>query len=680
METQRGDFVSVTRHHSWMTSTRSWSKEDHVDLTFRLSDVFLSEYKNRLPDFGPLGQVTYLRTYSRTKEDGTQEQFWETLRRVVEGVYQVQKRHCLLFHLPWSDAKAQVTAQEMFRRMWEFKLLPPGRSLWAMGSPVIEKLGAMPLYNCGGVTTADIDQDFADPFIWTMDALMLGVGVGFDTKGAGQVTFREPTRRPEPFVVPDSREGWCAAVRMVLNAYVGSGSLPESFDYSLVRPFGTPIKTFGGTASGPGPLMDLIDSLNRLLSSKEGQAITSADIVDIFNMIGRCVVSGNVRRSASLGLGEPDDKVFFTLKDPSLFPAEMESHRWASNNSVLARVGMAYGSFAERTALNGEPGYVWLENMQGYGRMNGDPTGVDFHVVGVNPCGELPLENRELCNLAEVFPVKHDSYEDFQRTLRLALYYVKTVTLIPTHSRKTNNVMLRNRRVGVSLSGIVPAAQKHGRRNLLQWCDKGYNYLRQMDQVVSGWLCIPRSIKLTTVKPSGTISLLPHVAPGIHFPHSEYYIRRIRFGKDSPLVEKLSKAGYPMEEDVCTPNTIVVEFPVKEPHFDRAKSEVSMWEQLEWAAQLQRYWSDNAVSVTVTFKPEEAGQIKYALELYETRLKSVSFLPMQDHGYKQAPYETISREEYERRKVALMPLEEALGEKVHDRTDAYCEGDRCQIV
>jgi len=191
-------------------------------------------------------------------------------------------------------------------------------------------------------------------------------------------------------------------------------------------------------------------------------------------------------------------------------------------------------------------------------------------------------------------------------------------------------------------------------------------------------LCVRESIKITSTKPSGSVSLLPGVTPGIHYPHSEYYIRRIRFQADSSLVGKLKKHGYKVEKDKYSPNTVVAEFPVKEEFFDRSKTDVSMWEQLEIAAQVQQYWADNQVSITVTFKPEEAGDIKHALELYETRLKGVSFLPLTDHGYEQAPYEEITQKQYDKMMAKITPINHN-GNIEHEITDRFCDGDVCQI-
>lgn len=645
------------------------------NISFKLDETFMENFKGKQPDFGPLGLITYKRTYARFIEnEGRKEDFWETIRRVVEGCYSIQKEHCIKLSLPWSDSKAQRSAQMMFTKIWNFKFLPPGRGLWMMGTEFIARHGSMSLNNCGFASTEDINLKYSKAFEFVMDALMLGVGVGFDTKGAGKITIKKPSEESLKFQIPDSREGWVEALKKVLEAFFLGKPVPE-FDFSLIRLAGKPIRGFGGIASGPTPLKDMLIDIQKLLEARIGQKILSIDILDIMNLIGKCVVAGNVRRSAEIALGEATDFDFITSKQDE---KKLYSHRWASNNSVFAFKGLDYSFIADQIAINGEPGIFWLDNAKAYSRMGDKPDYKDKKAAGVNPCGEQTLESFELCCLVETFPSRHDSYEEFQETLKYAYLYSKSVTLVNTHWQETNAVMLKNRRMGVSQTGIIEAFVKNGRRTMLEWCEKGYNYLQNLDEQYSGWLCIPRSIKITTVKPSGTVSLLPGVPPGIHYPHSEYYIRRIRISKNSDLIEPIKKAGFFIEDDLYSPNTVVVEFPVHEKYFERSKNEVSIWEQAENAADYQKYWSDNQVSITITFQPEEANQIKHVLECFEDKLKSASFLPIKEHGYKQAPYEEISQERYEEITSKIEPLfldetkDRAIGEK-------FCDSDRCEI-
>jgi adenosylcobalamin-dependent ribonucleoside-triphosphate reductase len=543
-----------------------------------------------------------------------------------------------------------------------------------MGTDFVENRTGAGLFNCAFRSTRELSTKGGYLFTWMMDALMVGIGVGFDTLGAGTVTVKEPNWTDDTFVVPDSREGWVESVGILLNGYFFGSPVPQ-FDYSEIRSLGAEIKGFGGTSSGPAPLIELHDNLKNLYSPKVGQVITSVDVVDTENLIGRCVVAGNVRRSAALALGGHDDMEYLQMKNDE---EALYHHRWGSNNSFVAQVGMDYTWHAEQSQKNGEPGYIWLNNARTRGRFKDPERYDDRHIMGFNPCVEQQLEDAELCCLVETFPAKHDTYDDYLKTLKIAYLYGKTVTLVNTHWPETNAIMLKNRRIGLSQSGVVQAFNKHGRREMLDWCDRAYDYVQDLDEQYSNWMCIPRSVRMTSIKPSGTVSLLNGSTPGIHFPEDEYYIRRIRFSNNSELIKTLEQNGYNIEKDEYSPNTTVVEFPVHEPYFRKGKRDASMWEQLEIAAQYQHYWADNSVSVTVSFKPEEGPALKEALEMYETRLKAVSFLRYEETGYKQAPYEPITKEQYEEMSSKITPFQRA-NVTAGGAGTKFCDGDTCVI-
>ena len=243
--------------------------------------------------------------------------------------------------------------------------------------------------------------------------------------------------------------------------------------------------------------------------------------------------------------------------------------------------------------------------MQDFGRMVDEPNFKDRRAMGGNPCLEQTLESHELCCLVETFPTNHDSLEDYLNTLKYAYLYAKTVTLGQPHWPETNRVMLRNRRIGCSMSGIAQFIANRGVGELQSWMDEGYSHIQTLDEKFSDWMAIPRSIKTTSIKPSGTVSLLAGSTPGIHFPESRFYIRRMRLGINSTLVPSLEKAGYKIEPAFGSEETtVVVEIPVDVGEGVRTLDKVSMWEQLSLAALAQRYWADNQVSCTVTFDPE----------------------------------------------------------------------------
>ena len=517
------------------------------------------------------------------------------------------------------------------------------------------------LNNCAFVSTEDIAEDPTRPFEFLMDASMLGVGVGFDTKGKDKVTIVGPSSRTTRYSIPDSREGWVESVGLLLDSFFGVKGEKQpavEFDYSAIRPEGMPLKTFGGVSSGPRPLRELHETIRSLLSKRVGSVLDSTTIVDLFNLIGKCVVSGNVRRSAEIAFGEADDDAFLDLKDYEKNPERM-AWGWSSNNSVFARVGMDYTNIANHLRVNGEPGLAWLENMQKYGRMCEPPNFKDVKVKGGNPCLEQSLESYELCCLVETFPARHASLEEYKRTLKFAYLYAKTVTLRMTHWPETNRVMLRNRRIGCSVSGVADFLGQHNLDELRVWLDEGYQTVQHWDEVYSNWFCIPRSIKTTSVKPSGTVSLLAGATPGMHFPESRIYIRRMRMSKNDPLCKPLREAGYSVVPAIGQEDTtVVVEMPIRLPESVRVQSEVSMFEQLSLAAFLQRYWADNQVSCTITFDPESEGpHIAQMLQYFQYQLKGVSMFPKQDYSkYPQLPYEAISEEVYEAMTKGLKPI------------------------
>jgi hypothetical protein len=296
--------------------------------------------------------------------------------------------------------------------------------------------------------------------------------------------------------------------------------------------------------------------------------------------------------------------------------------------------------------------------------------------MGCNPCVEQTLWDRELCCLVETYPAHHGNLEDYKRTLELAYLYAKTVTLVPTRDERTNAVMLRNRRIGCSITGVVQAINRLGYRRFFRWCDEAYRHVQECDRAFSDWLGIPRSIKTTSVKPSGTVSLLAGATPGVHWEHAPYYLRRLRIQDDHPLVAMCERAGYPVESDRYSDRTAVIAFPISVPHTHRRKADVPVWEKVDLAMQMQRYWSDNQVSCTAEFDAErEAAQIPRLLSACEDRLKAIVFLPGAKHGYEQPPYEEISRKRFEELAARLKPLD---GHLPHEETASGHGCDFCE--
>ena len=654
-------------------------------MEFKLSENFINKYKRKKPPFGfnGLGELVYMRTYSRIKEDGKNERWWETVRRVVEGTYSMQKNWIDQHQLGWNAWQAQASAQEMYERIFNMKFLPPGRGLWAMGTPITEekKLYAA-LNNCAFVSTSTIKDDYSKPFCFLMDASMLGVGVGFDTKGAEQVIIKGPNndRQEEVYEIPDTREGWVESLKLLLESYF-HGTAPVTFDYTKVRDEGEPIKGFGGVSSGHEPLKEVHESIRNVLNNNLNNPITVTTIVDIMNLIGKCVVAGNVRRTAEIVFGDPYDDEYLDLKNYKVNP-DREQYGWTSNNSIFAELGMDYTDVCKRINDNGEPGFAWLDNMRKFSRMQNGGDNKDHRVMGGNPCLEQSLESYELCCLVETFPNNHDSLEDYQRTLKYAYLYAKTVTLGKTHWPETNRVMLRNRRIGCSVSGVAQFITKHGMEELRTWLENGYDTIQEWDKQYSDWFAVPKSIKTTSVKPSGTVSLLVGATPGMHYPESRFYIRRIRASKHSELLEPLKRAGYTVEPAFGSEDsTVVIEVPVDVGEGIRTASDLSIWEQFSLAAFLQRHWADNQVSCTATFDPEtEADELPHVLNYFQYKLKGISLLPRHELGaYKQMPYEAIDEKTYNKKLKKLGRLSFVGIEGEEAEIDKFCNNDVCEI-
>ncbi|MBN2894504.1 MAG: fused protease/ribonucleoside-triphosphate reductase [Campylobacterales bacterium] len=649
-----------------------------VQARFELDVTFVRSLRSQraLFGFGGFGEATYYRTYSRIKSDGTQEHWADTVIRVVEGVMSIRKHHTLQNLLEWREEEQQQRAGALAQSMFEMKWLPPGRGLWVMGTDYVYERGAAALNNCGAVDTTDLALA-AD---WTMDMLMCGVGVGFNTAWKGIGVCQPDKARGVRYAIPDSREGWVASVRLLIESYT-KGSAWLFFDYGAIRPAGAPIRGFGGTASGSAPLIELHGRIETALDCfVAGEIDATRTTADIMNAIGACVVAGNVRRSAEIALGSVEDETFLDLKDYAKVP-ERAAIGWMSNNTVVLTCNEEFEKLpliAQRIRNNGEPGIMNLINVQKFGRYGRES---QDRAWLANPCAEIPLESFELCNLAEVFPSRCSSEEEFYEVLEYATFYASTVSLLPTHRSETNAVVVRNRRIGVSLSGVADMLDALGATELTRRLRQGYKVVKSANERYAAEAGVPASIRVTTVKPSGTISQLAGVSSGMHFPTFQYAIRRMRVGNDAPICAVLKRAGVPHEADTYSANTTVFEFPIDQGKTRKATA-VSAWEQFAFLAMLQREWSDNMVSCTVYFDPKtEAHQIEQMLAQFAPVIKSVSMLPHSEEGaYAQMPYEGIDQEEYERRVRAMPKIDWSSFGGSDGMESRFCSNDTCELV
>ena len=605
--------------------------------------------------WGELGYITFKRTYARklVEDDAnsTTEEFSQTIDRVVNACR--------------DQLKVGFSLEEETRLreyLLSLKGMVAGRFLWQLGAKTVDRHGLASLQNCA-VTAVD---DPVRPFVWAFDMLMLGSGVGYNIQR--EYVYKMPptldkdihvTRKDTKdadFIVPDSREGWTELLDRTLRAFFHTG---KSFTYStmLVRGRGAPIKGFGGIASGPEDLCWGIEKITDLIRSRRGKQLRPIDCLDIMNIVGYVVVSGNVRRSAQIAIGDIDDLQFLNAKRWDL--GNIPNWRAMSNNSVVCNdVNLLPEQFWQGYMGNGEPyGLINLKLARNSGRLIDGDKYPDKNIVGFNPCAEQSLEDKETCCLAEIFLPNISSKAELMDVASLLYRINKHSLRLRCHHEDTESVVHRNMRMGIGVTGYLQATEEQR-----SWLSETYEHLRRFDleySAAKGW---PKSIKLTTTKPSGTLSLLAGVTPGVHPGIYQHFIRRIRMSSDSPLVQVCKDHGYKVEfqrnfDRTEDKNTVVVEFPCSYPAGTVLAKDVSAIDQLNWVKRLQTEWSDNAVSCTVYYRKEELDGVKSWLrDNYNTSIKTCSFLLHNEHGFDQAPYEEISEEQYLELKTKTIPI------------------------
>lgn len=604
-----------------------------------ITEDFIEKYSGKTPPWGfsGLGEIVYKRTYSRDIEGlGRKEEWSETIARCINGAQSIGAGY------------TQDEAERLFDYIFNLKGIFSGRSLWQLGTPLVEQLSGVSLVNCWTTTISKVED-----FKFLMDHLMVGGGVGYTVersvihelpkvKKVSRIVHEKSN--DADFIVPDSRQGWSSLLGKVLNSYFYTG---ESFTYStiLIRGFGAPLKTFGGTASGPEVLVEGMSEICRILENRSGKKIRSLDALDIANIIGKIVVAGSARRSAQIAIGDPDDFLFLRAKNWG--NGDIPAWRSNSNNSIYAD---SYEEIIEEFWKgydgSGEPyGLINRALIRKTGRLNEFVD--DSKVVGTNPCGEIGLEDGEPCNLAEIFLPNIESKEELIDLSKLLYKTQKAITTLKYPYKKSQDVIAKNRRLGQGVTGWMQSTDEQ-----LSWVSDAYVSLKNFDKEWSAKIGVNPSIKLTTVKPSGTLSLLAGVTPGIHPAYAEYYIRRVRMGSNDPLVQYCREKGYDVQYDVGLDgkenHTIcVVSFPCHTPEHAVLAKNVTAIDQLEWVMKSQTDWADNNVSVTVYYRKEELNDIKAWLSKnYTSNIKSVSFLLHSEHGFNLAPYEEITKEKY----------------------------------
>ena len=517
-------------------------------------------------------------------------------------------------------------------------------------------VGGLKTCNCAFTV---VDQP-VEPFTWAMDLLMLGSGVGYNIQKSNvdklppvNEEFAAPLRTDLPdadFIVPDSREGWVALLGKTLKAaFLAHKSGKQTFTYStqLIRSKGAPIRGFGGTASGPEDLVWGINQISKILMKRAGRKVRPVDCLDIMNIIGAVVVAGNVRRSAQIAIGDADDVEFLLAKRWDM--GNIPSWRAMSNNSVVCNdINDLHEFFWDGYEGKGEPyGLINLKLSKKVGRL-GETQYPDPLVQGYNPCAEQSLADKETCCLAEIYLPNITSKEELLDVATLLYRINKHSLALHCHQKTTEEIVHKNMRMGIGITGFLQCTEEQK-----SWLSDVYVELRKYDLEYSAPRGFNTSVKITTVKPSGTLSLLPGVTPGCHPAYARYMIRRIRMSADHSLVQTCREHGYPVEyqqnfDGSEDRSTVVVSFPFRHPDNAVLAKDMTAIQQLETVKWLQENWSDNSVSCTVYYKKEELPEIrKYLKKNYKNSHKSLSFLLHNEHGFKQAPLEEITKEQYD---------------------------------
>lgn len=582
----------------------------------------------------PYQEYIYKSRYARHLPDkGRREDWPETVDRYIKFF---KEKYPATKAVPWKELREAIMSLDV---------MPSMRCLMTAGE-------ALEKDNVSGYNCAYVAVDNPKVFDEIMYILMCGTGVGFSVERqyiAKLPEVAETMHTSETIiVVADSRTGWASALRQLI-ALLYQGQIPK-WDTSKVRPKGSPLKTFGGRASGPEPLEELFEFTVRLFNRAKGRRLNSLEVHDLVCKIASVVVCGGVRRSALLSLSNLTDDRMRHAKSGSWW--ETESQRALANNSVAYTEKPDVSSFLrEWTALNesksGERGLFARYAIADHLPERRDPA-FEF---GTNPCSEIILRSKQFCNLSEVVVRPGDTASKLRRKVELATI-LGTLQATLTDFRYISSEWRKNteeeRLLGVSLTGVMdhPHLNEVGPRamGLLSGLrDAAIETNARYARILG----IPASAAITCVKPSGTVSQLVDCSSGIHPRYAEYYVRRVRGDALDPVGKALTAASVPSEVDSLRPHERVYTFPVKSPQGSRLIGSVGAIEQLEHWKMMQVYWCEHKPSISVYVKDNE--WIKVAAWVYDNfdSMTGVSFFPVGDHVYKQAPYEMITKEKYE---------------------------------
>lgn len=607
-------------------------------------------------------------------DDGKGRESWpETVERFIDNIVR-----------PKVDKE---TADELEQAIISLDIMPSMRAMMTAG-PAAERDNTA-MYNCSYLPVDDpksLDE--------AMQILLCGTGVGFSVE---RQFINKLPEVPELFesdttiVVKDSKEGWAKAFRQLL-ALLWAGEIPQ-WDVTRVRPAGARLKTFGGRASGPAPLVELFNFTVKTFRDAQGRKLSSLECHDLMCFIGQIVVVGGVRRSAMISLSNLSDDRMRHAKSGQWW--NEAGHRALANNSVSYTekpdsetfmrewLALVESKSGERGIFNREASKKQAAKFE-----RRDPN----HEFGTNPCSEIILRPYQFCNLAEVVVRATDTVEDLDRKVRYATILgtiQSTFTKFPYLRKVWTKNTEEERLLGVSLTGIMDNPLMTSANKGLE---KTLEHLRETAvRTNTTWayrLGISSSAAITCVKPSGTVSQLVDSSSGIHARHAPYYIRTVRGDNKDPLTQMMIDQGIPNEPCVMKPDTTTVfSFPQKSPNKAVTRNDMTAIEQLEMWLTYQRHWCEHKPSITCTVKPDEWMEVGAFVYKNFDEMSGVSFLPHSDHTYQQAPYQDCTKEEYEEL-LSKMPKnidwDKLSDYEKEDNTVAMqsmaCTGDVCEVV
>lgn len=584
-------------------------------------------------------------------------------------------------------SRDEVILDDLEEAILNLDVMPSMRAVMTAG-PALER------DNTAGYNCSYLPVDDPKSFDEAMFILLCGTGVGFSVER--QYISKLPEVPEQLFasedviVVHDSKEGWAKSLRKLI-AMLYAGEIPK-WDVSKVRPAGAKLKTFGGRASGPAPLVELFQYTIEKFKGAAGRKLSSIECHDIMCKIGEVVVVGGVRRSAMISLSNLSDDRMRHAKSGMWW--EGNAQRALANNSVAYTEKPDMETFMREwlslvESKSGERGIFSRQASKKQSAKNGRrDANQDF---GTNPCSEIILRPYQFCNLTEVVVRATDTLKDLERKVKLATI-LGTIQSTYTHFPYLRKIWQKNteeeRLLGVSLTGIMDHKMLSGNPDLPNILEHLKNVAVTTNADWAERLGIPASAAITCVKPSGTVSQLVDSASGIHARHSDYYIRTVRGDNKDPLTQFMKDQGIPNEPDVMKPETTAVfSFPQKSPEGAITRNDMTAIEQLELWLVYQRHWCEHKPSVTVTVRDNEWMEVGAWVYKYFDEVSGVSFLPHSDHSYQQAPYQEVNQREYEEL-LAIMPpkidwakLSEYETEDTSKGSQTFaCVGGSCEIV